>query len=199
MPLVMPMALFLFALSAAPVTPASVAILGGQAGKVLLWRDGKAFRLPVGTPLGESDQIETGPDGKARILFKDDSVLSVGPRSRVVLQSFSAGGAGRDFRLRVLAGRFKIAVAKWFLGPTSGVIETPTSTAGVRGTVVWGDTDLDAVCALEGTVELTPKGGGKTARLGAGQCAGNMGKGRTDPVKPTEAELRRYLAEVTLP
>ncbi|HSP97376.1 MAG TPA: hypothetical protein VL049_09065 [Candidatus Dormibacteraeota bacterium] len=54
--------------------------------------------------------------------------------------------------------------------------------AGVRGTVLSGDTTLDAICALQGTVT----------------CVTKMAAGETKPLVPTRDELARYLKEVSL-
>jgi hypothetical protein len=175
-----------------------MAILGGSSGEVVLWRDGKSYRMVPGTPLRPSDDVQTGPDGKARVVFKEDTVLTIGPRSRVKLESFALSDE-RQFSVKVLAGRFKISVAKWLLGPTQGNIETPTAVAGVRGTVVWGDTELDAVCALEGEVKLKPKKGENNGvALKAGDCVSKMEAGKTEPIHPTPADLKKFLAEVTI-
>ena len=189
-------------LAALPAAAADNAIgmFSGSTGTVILWRGGKAFRPNNGNPLFAADEIETRDGAKARILFLDDSVLSMGPKSRIALAQYGYEGDTRHFTLKVAAGRFKIAVAKWFLGKTEGAIETPTAVAGVRGTVVWGDVDLDAVCALEGTVNLRAKSGAPAGKdLTAGACAAEMKAGKTTPLTPSASDLRKYLAEVTLP
>lgn len=180
-------------------TNTQIGVVGGLTGQVRLIRQGKTYTMASGTPVRQDDRIETLSDGKVRILFRDDSVLSVGPRSQVVLETFTVGEAGRRFSLKVLQGRFKIAVAKWFLGPTRGLIDLPTAVVGVRGTVVWGDTDLDAVCALDGTVDLTAKSTSQRQSLQHGACRTRMKEGEPIPVQPTAEQLKAYLAEVSLP
>ncbi len=184
--------------------PASAA--AGEAGLVArvngaptVQRAGKTELLKRGSSVFTGDVIETDASAKAKILLADDSVLAIGPKSRVNLSELAVDPKGRSVRLQVLAGRFKIAIIKFFGGRTDYEIRTPTAVAGVRGTVLWGDTDLDAICALEGNIEVRPRtGAGAPAQLSTGECVSQMATGKTAPLKPTADELAAYLREVTL-
>jgi hypothetical protein len=98
----------------------------------------------------------------------------------------------------VLFGRFKLAIADWLNGPSDYQVDTPTAVAGVRGTVLWGDTQLDAICALRGHVEVRTVRGNATATLEAGHCVTDMAKGEVAPLVPSREDLEKYLREVTL-
>jgi hypothetical protein len=160
---------------------------------------GKTELLKRGSSVITGDVIETDASSKAKILLADDSVLAIGPKSRVNVSDLVLDSSGRTVRLQVLAGRFKIAITKFFGGQTDYEIRTPTAVAGVRGTVLWGDTDLDAICALEGNIEVRPRtGAGAPARLSTGECVSQMAAGKTAPLKPSAEDLAAYLKEVTL-
>jgi len=162
-------------------------------------RAGKSEMLKRGSSVFTGDVIETDASSKVKLVLNDDSVLAIGPKSRINVSDFVLDPQGRHVRLQVLAGRFKIAIAKFFGGSTDYEIRTPTAVAGVRGTVLWGDTDLDAICSLEGSIEVRPlTGAGAPAQLGAGECVNKMATGKTAPLKPTAEELAAYLKEVTL-
>jgi hypothetical protein len=162
-------------------------------------RAGKTEALKRGGNVFTGDVIETDANSKVKILLNDDSVLAIGPKSRVTVSDFVLDSSGRNVRLQVLVGRFKIAIAKFFGAHTDYEIRTPTAVAGVRGTVLWGDTVLDAICALEGNIEVRPRtGAGAPARLSTGECVSQMAAGKTAPLKPTAEELAAYLKEVTL-
>lgn len=168
-------------------------------GAPTLQRAGKTELLKRGSSVFTGDVIETDATSKAKILLADDSVLAIGPKSRVDVSDFVLDSSGRTVRLQVLAGRFKIAIAKFFGGQTNYEIRTPTAVAGVRGTVLWGDTEVDAICALEGNIEVRPRtGAGAPAQLSTGECVGQMAAGKTTPLKPTAEEMAGYLKEVTL-
>jgi hypothetical protein len=161
-------------------------------------REGATTPLAAGNPVFSGDRVTTDAASKAKILLNDDSVLAIGPGSQVNLDELLLAPTGRTGRLSVLVGRFKIAIADWLGGTSNYEVQMPTAIAGVRGTVLWGDTDLDAVCALSGNVEIRAPKGGRIARLGTGQCLSGMGKGKPAALSPSREELQKYLAEVTL-
>lgn len=188
--------------SKAPAAAAGrTGVVAELAGEVRVERAGTPYRVRPGSTVKVGDLIRTGETGKVRLLLEDNSVLSVGPRSRIVLEAFTLAidEGRRAFDLRVLAGRFKIDIGKWFLGATEGRIQTPTAVVGVRGTVVWGDTDLDAVCALEGRIALAPVSKPEAEiELADGRCVSGMANGETNPLSPSAADLAGFLAEVDI-
>ncbi len=161
-------------------------------------RDGKTTPLRRGDTVHIGDRLETNATAKIKLLLADDSVLAIGPDTQIVLDELTLSGAGRKARLRVLAGRFKIAIAAWLSGPSDYTVHTPTAVAGVRGTILWGDTQLDAICALEGHVEVRAVSTGTVAEIDAGHCVTSMGRGETAPLVPSREDLAKYLRDVTL-
>jgi hypothetical protein len=183
--------------SSGSVWAADPAVVAQINGTPIVTRAGQSQPLRVGDAVPLGDLVVTDEHAKIRIVFADDSVLAIGPKSQVVIDQFVLDGAQRKSRLRVLAGRFKIAIATFLLGSTDYEIRTPTAVAGARGTVLWGDTDLDAICALHGTITVQPLAAAP-ATLADGQCVRAMGKGHALPFAPSSAELAGYLKEVTL-
>ncbi len=182
---------------------ADVGVIADLAGSVVLERGGKNYRLSIGVPLYAQDRLTTRATGKVRVLLKDNSVVSIGPKSSIELSSLAIDQE-RSFVLDVLFGRFKMDVASWFRGPTRGTVKTPTAVAGVRGTVLWGDTELDAVCALEGSIQLTSRTGDQDgvtleATDKGVDCAAGMKDGNTDTIKPTAEDLMNFLDEFKIP
>ncbi len=168
-------------------------------GSPAVTRAGKKETLARGRAINPGDVVETDAASKVKILLADDSILAVGPGSRFLLTEFALAGASRKVRLKVLVGKFKLAVSKFFGGPTDYEVTTPTAVAGVRGTVLWGDTQLDAICALEGNIEVRSlTGPSEGAKLSSGQCVGAMGHGETKPLAPSAQAVAGYLKEVTL-
>ncbi len=167
-------------------------------GKPWLTRAGKTEPLKRGDQVLIGDVIETGQGSKAKLLLADDSVLTIGPRTRVTIDELLLGPRGRKGRLHVGFGRFKVAIVAWLSGPSNFEVVTPTAVAGVRGTVLWGDTELDTICALEGNVEVRTVPGNLTAKLETGGCVTRMSRGETMPLFPSREDLEKYLREVTL-
>jgi hypothetical protein len=185
-------------LAAAPAVRAEpAASVTGINGTPMLIRHGASEKLVSGAGIEVGDEITTDATAKVQIQLADESVLTIGPDTRVKLDEFRLGTAARQSRLSVFAGRFKLAVEK-FVGTTDYRIETPTAVAGVRGTVIWGDTQLDTICALEGHVEVNTRKGTAVAEFGAGNCVHDMAAGKTTPLVPTAEQLAGYLKLVTL-
>ncbi len=189
----------LLAVVALPAQAADSAVVVRTNGAPTVERAGKDQPLRPSDTVAPGEVIVTDASSKVKLLLADDSVLAIGPGSRIVLDELQLSAESRATKLRVLAGRFKIAIAKFFGKASAYEIRTPTAVAGVRGTVLWGDTTLDAVCALDGHVEVRAlSGNGAPAQLTAGECVNQMADGKTTPLKPSAAELAAYLKEVTL-
>ena len=92
-------------------------------------------------------------------------------------------------------------VTRWTgSGSSRYEIATPTAVAGVRGTTLWGDTQVDAICALEGTIEVRSltQSGLPPVSLNAGNCASALSQGKLAPMAPTKAKIEEYLDEVLI-
>jgi hypothetical protein len=96
-------------------------------------------RLPaaVGDYLLQGDTLITGKDSSMGVIFRDDTLLSLGPVSRVTIDSFVFDPAQDqlDFLTKVNKGTVQFIsgqIAK--LKPGAMAVETPLSTIGIRGT-----------------------------------------------------------------
>jgi hypothetical protein len=168
-------------------------------GAPTLTRAQKTTALHRGDTVGVGDLIETDDKSKVKILLADDSILDIGPGTRVSLEQFLVQPHSRTVQLKVLVGKFKLAIAKFFGGPSDYEVHTPTAVAGVRGTTLWGDTQRDVICALDGTIEVRALAATENAaHVAAGQCVNQMSAGKTAPLVPSAEELAVYLREVTL-
>jgi hypothetical protein len=83
------------------------------------------------------DLLRTGRDGTLGVIFRDDTTLSLGPRSELVIDEFlfapSQGKLSLVTRmLRGTAAYVSGVIAK--LSPQAVRFETPTATIGIRGT-----------------------------------------------------------------
>src|SRR2546428_2203622 len=113
-------------------------------GKVTVAHVGQPVAVPV--KLREDvyfkDVIETQASSRAKALFQDDSILTVGENSRVEVNEFIYDPANnqRSTILRLFQGKARALVGKRFAGRGSKFeIHTPTAVAAARGTyfVVW--------------------------------------------------------------
>jgi len=95
--------------------------------------------LPVkpGTKLFVNDVLSTGPDGSVGVVFRDDSTLSLGPDSRLVLREFLFSPAEQKLGLTARLTQGTMAYLSGLLGklaPERVRFETPVATIGIRGT-----------------------------------------------------------------
>jgi hypothetical protein len=106
-------------------------------GTVHVERDGKRVAAKVGMGIRQADILVTGADGSAGITFSDNSLLSTGPNSVLVVDRY-------DFNSTTHAGRFDASLKKGTLAVISGKmvkqspdamrVRTPAAIMGVRGT-----------------------------------------------------------------
>ena len=83
------------------------------------------------------DTLVTGRDGSIGVILRDDSSLSIGPGSRLVLRSFQFSPPEGKFDLVAQISRGTMAYLSGLIGklaPEKVRIETPTATIGIRGT-----------------------------------------------------------------
>lgn len=190
---VLGLSVVLMSFAAAPAFAA--ATIARLAGDVQVVQKGKKQKAKAGARLKPGEGVRTGKRGKVRILMDDDSLVLLGPRSHMTIKAFKRTKKARQFELDMKEGRFKLDVSKDLLRKTSGKVGTPTAIVGIRSTIVWGDTELDAVCALEGEVELTAIASGASENLSAGNCRTKMAEGKLEVIEPTGEQLAGFLAQ----
>lgn len=98
-----------------------------------------AVQLPaeVGTPLLAKDRISVGPAASVGISLRDETLLSLGPRSTMVLEEFAFNPVSRDGRVDTTLLRGTLRYVTGLIGslnPGAVSVKTPTATVGIRGT-----------------------------------------------------------------
>lgn len=132
-------ALFLAALIAAPLRTRAEQIgsVVTMEGKVELGRAGNWGTARIGDPIELKDEVRTGHPGKARIAFRDDSVINIADDSHLVLdeQVFNPAAGTFDTVMRLLSGKVRTLVSEYYQEPRAKFeVQTATSVSGVRGT-----------------------------------------------------------------
>lgn len=93
--------------------------------------------LAIGDPVYREDVLETGSGGALGVIFRDNTILSLGPRTTVALRDYAFEPAAEkiSFLARITRGTLLYVsgvIAK--LSPSAVSIETPVATVAVRGT-----------------------------------------------------------------
>jgi hypothetical protein len=106
-------------------------------GAVHIERAGKRIAAPVGTAVHASDTVTTGADGAVGIAFHDNSLLSAGPNSELVIDKFVFDSTTHkgEFDTSLKKGTLAVVSGKIVKqSPESMRIRTPAAIMGVRGT-----------------------------------------------------------------
>jgi len=106
-------------------------------GDVRIERDGKVMAAPVGTVIEVADTVKTGADGSVGITFHDNSLLSAGPNSELVVERFVFDSTTHqgEFDTRLKKGMLAVVSGKIVKqSPEAMRIKTPAAIMGVRGT-----------------------------------------------------------------
>jgi hypothetical protein len=114
-----------------------VAQIKTVAGQADIVRSGARIVARVGDLLYEKDTIETGPDGSIGITFIDNTVMSSGPDSQIVLEDYKFNSS--NFKGSMLAdmNRGTVSMISGDIArssPGAMKVKTPTAILGVRGT-----------------------------------------------------------------
>lgn len=137
---------------------------------------GARRRLVAGGSVYAGETVESGAGTKAVLAFRDESRTTLGPNSRLRVDSFVFDAANPK------EGRFLVSLLRGSLRALTGLIAkannrnvgftTATATIGIRGTGLDMDCATDAGCSLFtwlGTIEVTPNGQTALQVLQAGQ------------------------------
>lgn len=95
-----------------------------------------ARTLKTGDRIFQNENIETGGDSRSQLLFRDETVLNVGPDSRVTLDRFVYDPARGGSAAAVSVTRGALRFISGNMPSQSYEIRTPAGSIGVRGTIV---------------------------------------------------------------
>ena len=115
----------------------TIGVMRNATGNVTVTRDGKAFPAPAGTKLLAGDILRTGPDGSLGAILRDNSTLSLGPDSSLVIESFLFSPAEGKLGLVARLTKGTMAYLSGLIGklsPESARFDTPVASIGIRGT-----------------------------------------------------------------
>lgn len=122
---------------AAQAADKAIGVVKKAEGAVSLERHGESLAVKTGTKVAEKDVVQTGGDGSVGIIFSDDTLLSLGPDSRLVLEEYAFEPAEGKFAFWTRLSRGTAAylsgkIVK--LAPEAVKVQTPNAMVGVRGT-----------------------------------------------------------------
>jgi len=146
---------------AAPAAAAEIGTLASLRGTVEIGRASTWTAMAPGDALQQGDRIRTGNPGQARIVFQDDTVLTLNEDTEIVLDEnvFTPDSGESRSLTSLLRGAVNAVVSEYYGRQGSEyTIRTATATAGVRGTefivAYYPELSLAEVIGISGQVEV---------------------------------------------
>ncbi|MEW6418401.1 MAG: FecR family protein [Nitrospirota bacterium] len=101
-------------------------------GKTIIDRDKRTIEAKIKDSIFFNDMVSTLEASRAKMLFIDDSILTLGEKSKVVINEFiySKDKGGRSI-INLIDGKMRSIVGK-----TKFEVHTPTAVAAARGTMI---------------------------------------------------------------
>jgi hypothetical protein len=115
----------------------SAGVLKRVSGDVLLQRGSMVQAAAVGQRVQVGDVIRTGANGSASVTLSDDTLLSSGPGSELVITQFNFNPTTHDGGLLLSLWRGTLSVVTGLIArksPDTVKVQTRTVVLGVRGT-----------------------------------------------------------------
>jgi hypothetical protein len=106
-------------------------------GEAFVERQGRRMPAHIKLRIKQNDALVTGSDGALGVILRDDTILSVGPNSRLIIDRFLFSPSEKKFGLittllKGTASYLSGLIEK--LSPGSVRMKTPVATIGTRGT-----------------------------------------------------------------
>lgn len=119
-------------------TPGAAAgLVKRSQGSVTLAHAGQELPARPGMVVAVGDTLRTGPDGAVGITPADDTLLTAGPDSELVISAFGFEATGHDGKLLASLWRGTLSVVTGLIGkktPENVKVQTRTVVLGTRGT-----------------------------------------------------------------
>ncbi|MGN7438577.1 MAG: FecR domain-containing protein [Alcanivorax sp.] len=119
--------------------------------------DGTVEVVGIGTPIYQGDVVETDENGAVNIMFIDQTTFAVSEDARLAIDEYVFDPATQTgtTNFSVLKGVF--VFTSGLIGredPDDVMINTPSGSIGIRGTIIAGDVDEGEITVIEGAIVL---------------------------------------------
>ena len=114
-----------------------IGTVAGVDGRAEIGRAGSWSEAAIGGPIHLGDVLRTGKPGRMRVVFQDDSVLTVSEESEVKIdeQTFNPDKGQARSLMDLIRGKVNSVVSDYYHTSSNAYeVKTPNATAGVRGT-----------------------------------------------------------------
>ena len=115
----------------------TIGVVRTSAGSATVTRGADVRPATTGTRIHAGDTLSTGPDGSLGVMLRDNSSISLGPGSSLVLREFLFSPSEGKLGMLVRLSKGTMAYLSGLIGklaPEKARFETPVATIGIRGT-----------------------------------------------------------------
>jgi hypothetical protein len=163
--------------------------------------------LFIGNDVFRDERISTDANGRAQLLFLDQSAVTVGPGAELVIDRFVYDERTKLGTLAVQASRGLIRFVGGDISKAQDVvIRTPTALIGIRGGITLINVDANggtnAIFVFGSSMTVTANQGGQTqtvSRPGFSVTVSPGGGEVSTPTRVPGATLTAYLAQLEAP
>ena len=121
------------------VAYANIAKVVALQGEVSIIRDGKTFFVTRESNIKKQDQIETKKNSKLQLLFKDQTIISIGNNSVFKVNEYLFDEKNKNVKAEfsMFKGIFRTITGKiGKIAPKKFILKTKTASIGIRGTQI---------------------------------------------------------------
>ncbi|MGQ0794173.1 MAG: FecR family protein [Deltaproteobacteria bacterium] len=158
-------------------SPQPVGVITAANGQVKITGVETLEQVKQGARAYLGDLIETGDDSGAKILFEDDTLISLGANAEFEITEFAYNPGKRKSLSTLTKGKLKSIVQR-IEGESTVEYATPNAVAGVKGTTLLVNAK-GIFCVVEGAVSV--KGKTREVLLNSGECTRIIDGDPSDP------------------
>ncbi len=173
---------------------ANVAKVVALVGDATIVREGKIINLSKESILLKHDEIKTSNNTKVQLLFKDNTIISIGKNSTFQIYNYLYDEKNNKFeaKFNMFKGTFKTITGK--IGkkaPENFLLKTKTASIGIRGTqiVISIEDNQEKIFCTEGRIFVQKNNSNLSTSINAGQFIAvnqNTNKLEVKTIKPRD-------------
>lgn len=140
----------------------SVAKITALKGSAQIEQGSQSRVAKLGADLFKNDKIITNSNAKVQVIFKDETIITIGKNSEFSVDEFISDGAASEVKLSLFKGAMRTITGKiGKANPSKFKVKTKTATIGIRGTnfVVVATPGSDMVACTLGAITVTGNSG----------------------------------------
>ncbi|MGH7900250.1 MAG: FecR family protein [Thermodesulfobacteriota bacterium] len=160
--------------------PESIGIVTAVNGQVTVISSGGTQAVVEGTRVFLGDRFETGDNSGVKIIFNDDTLISLGANANFEITEFVYTPTTRKSLSNLIKGKVKAIIQDFPGGDSEVEFATPNAVAGIKGTTLYIDEvgvvyasegEIFVRCILAGDREVTLVDGNYTEIMADGDCS----------------------------